>query len=123
MGGKVEISEVVISQLDWYVITKVRELRMKKKLSQDDLSVRMGFSEKLIGSIENPKLPARFNIRHLNILAKTLGCTLWDLLPERPLEHDLVKLKLKRVPKINKDGSQSKRTEMQVIDVKPYKAK
>jgi len=121
MGGSAQIIEVAVSQLDWYIINQVKKLRKKKGISQDNLSVRMGFSEKLVGSIENPTLGARYNIRHLNLLAKALECTIWDLLPEEPLENDMVKLKIKRWHKTNKDGTLSTKTEMEILEIKPKK--
>lgn len=123
MRGKDHIIEVEMSRLDLYIIDKVRELRESKSISQDNLSVLMGFSEKLIGSIENPTLGAKYNIRHLNLLAQALECSLWDLLPQKPLEEDLVKVKIKRSKKLNKDGTKSKRTLIEIIEIKPIKRK
>src|SRR6267154_1839978 len=104
MASKSKIIEIIISELDWYVINQSRKLRKKKGISQSHLSVMMGFSEKLIGSIENPTLNAKFNIRHLNLLAKALNCSLWELLPEKTLDHDLVKIRIKKSPMISKSG-------------------
>ncbi|MBT1696070.1 helix-turn-helix transcriptional regulator [Fulvivirgaceae bacterium PWU4] len=121
MGAKEQIKEVIISRLDLYIINRVKELREKKNISQDNLSVRMGFSEKFVGSVENPTLGAKYNIRHLNLLAKSLDCTLWDLLPKEPFDDDLVKVKIKRSKGINKDGSKSKRTQIEIVDIQPLK--
>jgi transcriptional regulator with XRE-family HTH domain len=121
MAGKSQIVEVTISQLDWYIINQVKKLRKKKGLSQTDLSIEMGFSEKLIGGVENPTLNTRFNIRHLYLLAKALKCTLWELLPEKPLENDLIKIRIKRVPILSKAGKQTKKTTFEIVDIKPVK--
>lgn len=116
-----QTKEVVISRLDLYIINRVKELREAKGISQDNLSVRVGFSEKFIGSVENPTLGAKYNIRHLNLLAKALDCSLRDLLPEKPFEDDLVKVKVKRSKGINKDGTRSKKTQTEIVDVQPVK--
>lgn len=121
MGAKEQTKEIIISRLDLYIINRVKELREKKNISQDNLSVRMGFSEKFVGSVENPTLGAKYNIRHLNLLAKSLDCTLWDLLPKEPFDDDLVRVKIKRSKGINKDGSKSKRTQIEIIDIQPVK--
>jgi transcriptional regulator with XRE-family HTH domain len=121
MAGKSQILDVTISQLDWYIINQVKKLRKKKGISQSALSVEMGFSEKLIGSIENPTLSARFNIRHLNLLAKALDCTLWDLFPEKPLENDLVVVKIKRAPMLTKSGASTSKTKFEILEIKPIK--
>jgi transcriptional regulator with XRE-family HTH domain len=123
MAGKTQTIEITISQLDWYIINQVKKLRKGKGMSQDELSVKMGFSEKLIGSIENPVLPAKYNIKHLNLLAKALDCTLWDLIPEKPFEHDLVKIKLKRSPLITKTGESSTKSKLEILEVKPLKSR
>lgn len=121
MAAKSQIVEVTISQLDWYVINQVKKLRKKKGLSQSGLSVEMGFSEKLIGSIENPTLTARFNIRHLNLLAKALDCTLWELVPEKPLDNDLITIKIKRVPIMTTTGRSTNKTRFEIVEFKPAK--
>lgn len=119
MAGKSQIVEVTISQLDWYVINQVKKLRKKKGLSQSDLSVEMGFSEKLIGGVENPTLLTRFNIRHLNLLAKALDCTLWELVPEVPLDNDLIRIKIKRVPILTTTGRPTSKSKFEIVDIKP----
>lgn len=112
-----------MSQLDWYIINQVKELRMKKGISQADLSVRMGFSEKLIGSIENPTHSSRYNIRHLNLIANALRCSLGDILPEKPVENDLVTIKVKRSYKVNEKGKRVGKSKLEVLSVKPQRKK
>ena len=90
-----ETIEVVISELDLYVINKVRELRVPQSLSQVKLSILMGLAEGAVGKIENPKERAKYNIRHLNLLAKALKCSPKDLMPEKALKHDMVRVKMK----------------------------
>jgi transcriptional regulator with XRE-family HTH domain len=90
-----EIIELVISEIDLYVINKVRAMRVPKELSQVRLSILMGLAEGAIGKIENPKERAKYNIRHLNLLAKALQCSPKDFLPEKPLRNDLVKVAMK----------------------------
>lgn len=64
----------------------------------------MGLAEGAIGKIENPKERAKYNIRHLNLLAKALKCSPKDFLPEKPLRNDMIKAKLliKKNRKLNK---------------------
>jgi transcriptional regulator with XRE-family HTH domain len=94
-----EIFEFVISQIDWFIINKVREIRLAKNISQFDLATEMDISDGAIGKIENPKERAKYNIRHLNLLAKALKCSPGDLLPAEALPNDMVKIKLKRTKK------------------------
>jgi transcriptional regulator with XRE-family HTH domain len=118
MGGKGQIVEITISQLDWHLINQVKKLRKEKGISQADLSVKMGFSEKLIGSIENPTLKAKYNISHLNLLARALDCSIHDLLPSKPFENDLVKLKIKRSHKLGSNGKPSLKSTLEVVEMK-----
>jgi|SRR6185312_221765 len=90
-----ETIEIVISEIDLYLINKVRELRVPQDLSQVKLSILMGLAEGAIGKIENPKERAKYNIRHLNLLAKALKCSPKDLMPEKPLKNDMVRVKMK----------------------------
>jgi hypothetical protein len=45
------------------------------------LDVSIGF----IGNIENPEYRAKYNLNHLNELAKILECSPKDFLPEKSL--------------------------------------
>lgn len=73
------------TELDLYVIEKVKEFRNTKKIPQKELSIKMGFSEGFVGHIENPKRRDKYNLHHLNILAKIFKCSPRDFLPEKPL--------------------------------------
>jgi transcriptional regulator with XRE-family HTH domain len=121
MSGKASVIEIEISSLDWYIINQVKKLRGDKEMSQDALSVAMGFSEKFVGNVENPSSIKKYNIKHLNLIAKTLNCTLRELLPEKPFEHDMIKVKIKRSPLITKTGKKSKKMNIEIVDIKPVK--
>lgn len=123
MRGKSEIIEVTISQLDWHIISRVKKLRKDKKISQDALSVKMGFSEKFLGNIENPTIKTKFNISHLNLLSKALDCTLWDLVPETPFDNDEIKLRIRRTILPSKNSKGAGKTTLEIIDSKPVKNK
>jgi transcriptional regulator with XRE-family HTH domain len=86
--------ELEISEIDQFVIDKARELRVKKGMSQLDLSIAMGLAEGTIAKIENPRQPNKYNIRHINLLARSLNCSPKDLFPEYALPHDLIRLRL-----------------------------
>jgi len=73
------------TELDLYVIERVRELRNQHQIPQKELSLRMGFSEGFVGHIENPRRRDKYNLNHLNILAKIFECSPRDFLPEKPL--------------------------------------
>jgi transcriptional regulator with XRE-family HTH domain len=74
-----------IEPVEQYVIDIVRDLRTSKGISQQRLALELGVSKSFISSVESKNFPGKYNIRHLNILAKVFGCSPRDFLPEKPL--------------------------------------
>lgn len=75
----------MINPIDQYVIDKVKELRIEKGISQAELADYINLSRGFIGDVENPRLRAKYNLNHLNEIAKVLGCSVKDFLPDKPL--------------------------------------
>lgn len=73
------------SQIDIYVINKVKERRIELNISQAALANELDISIGFIGKAESSKYPTHYNIKHLNILAKILHCSPQDFLPKDPL--------------------------------------
>jgi transcriptional regulator with XRE-family HTH domain len=75
------------SELEMFVINKVREKRLEKNLSQayiaNEINVAIGF----IGHVESPKYRAKYNLNHLNKLAKVFNCAIKDFLPDPYLDE------------------------------------
>ncbi len=93
-----KIVEIIISELDLFVIDKIREYRGKNKpyISQVELSQRMGYADGYVGKVENFSSNARYNIRKLNLVAKALDLNSpRDILPMQTLNNDLIFLRLK----------------------------
>jgi len=74
-----------LSKIEKYVIDKVRDKRVSQGISQAGLARLLDVSEGFIGNIENPKYRDKYNIRHLNELAKIFKCSPRDFLPEKPV--------------------------------------
>ena len=72
------------SKIDWYIISKVKEMRAGK-FEQDDIAIHLNVSSGFIGQIESPNFRAKYNTSHLNELAKLFKCSPKDFMPERPL--------------------------------------
>lgn len=49
------------------------------------LSFGIGVSRGFVGQVESPKHRAKYNLNHLNEIAKFLGCSPRDFMPEKPL--------------------------------------
>lgn len=73
------------NKIDWFIISRVREMRLAKKLSQEDIAVHLNLSKGYIGHIESPNFIAKYNTFHINELAKFLKCSPKDFWPENPL--------------------------------------
>lgn len=73
-----------VAPIEQYVIDAVRERRKKLGISQEQLAHLLGYSEGFIANIETPKRTSKFNLRHLNELAKILKCSPKDFLPDEP---------------------------------------
>jgi transcriptional regulator with XRE-family HTH domain len=73
------------SEIEQYVINIVREKRIEKNISQRELAYFLDVSIGFIGDIENPKYRAKYNLNHINELAKIFECSPKDFLPEESL--------------------------------------
>lgn len=73
------------SKIDLYVINKVKEKRLEKKISQANLANELDVSIGFIGQCESQNYPAHYNIKHVNLLAKILKCSPQDFFPVKPI--------------------------------------
>jgi transcriptional regulator with XRE-family HTH domain len=77
--------KILKNKIDWFIIDQVREKRLTKGLSQDDIALHLELSKGYIGHIESPNFIAKYNTGHLNELAKLFKCSPKDFMPEKPL--------------------------------------
>ncbi|EGQ8195068.1 XRE family transcriptional regulator [Vibrio parahaemolyticus] len=59
--------------------------RVKKKISQEKLSLVCGFNKKLVGMLERSE--QRITLEKVYILAAHLNCSIYDLLPIEDPKH------------------------------------
>ena len=74
-----------LHDIEVYIIRKIKELREEKGISQVSLSLALGKSTTFISDIEAPSKKAKYNVKHLNDIAKLLECSPKDFWPEVPL--------------------------------------
>ncbi len=74
-----------LDEIERFVIKKIKELREKKEFTQVSLSLALGKSTTFISDIEAPSKKAKYNIKHLNDIAKILECSPKDFWPDKPL--------------------------------------
>ncbi|SFN90700.1 hypothetical protein SAMN05421741_11370 [Paenimyroides ummariense] len=88
---------IIISELELYLIDKVRELRGRATpyVSQVELSLRMEYAEGYVGKVENFSSNSKYNVRNLNLIANALKLKSYsDLLPVEVLKNDLIEVRL-----------------------------
>ncbi len=73
------------SEIELYVIARIKQKRQDAKLSQSKFALEMNLSYGFIGQVENPKRRAKYNLNHINQAAKVFGCSVKDLMPDSPL--------------------------------------
>lgn len=59
---------------------KIRQMRVKNNLTQDELAEKLGVSGALIGYWEKDE--SKLTIEKLQKIAKAVGCKVWELLPD-----------------------------------------
>ncbi len=73
------------TKIELYVINTVRKKRKETGISQQELAFLLDVSVGFIGDVESPKRRAKYNLNHLNELAKIFKCSPRDFLPEQTL--------------------------------------
>lgn len=74
------------TKIEQYVIDRVKALRMQKHISQVVLADSINVSKGFVGNVEVPSNDYKYNINHLNEIAKVLKCSIKDFFPDEPLE-------------------------------------
>ncbi len=80
-----KMKKAEISEIEQYVIDKVRQMRKERGISQRELSYMIDLSIGFIGDVESPKSRAKYNLNHINALAKVFNCSPQDFLPKKPV--------------------------------------
>jgi len=74
------------SDIDTFVINKVRERRQHKKMSQSELATCLDVSDGFIGMVESSKYPTKYSVEQLNRLAVIFECSIKDFMPDKPFK-------------------------------------
>lgn len=73
------------SAIDLYIIDQVKKMRNERNISQAVLATYLEVSNAFVGQIEDPRHRSKYNMSHLNKLAKAFDCSPRDFLPENPI--------------------------------------
>nr|AOE07259.1 putative transcriptional regulator [uncultured bacterium] len=74
-----------LEEIEKYIILKVKKIRESKGVNQENLSMAIGKNISFISQIEAPSKKSKYNIIHLNLIAKVLKCSPKDFWPDEPL--------------------------------------
>ena len=74
-----------LTEIELFIIQKVRDIRESLNLTQEELSFRLNKNRGFIGDIEAPSKNAQYNIKTLNDIAKIFECSPKDFWPDKPL--------------------------------------
>ena len=81
------MAKPLLSPIEQYIVEVVKNKRLEKGWSQKELAYELNVSIGFIGNVENPKERHKYNLDHINELAKVFGCSPKDFLPEKPFNH------------------------------------
>ena len=75
----------MLTEIEIFVINKVKEFRILNKLSQAEIADRIDVSPGFIGKVESFKYNSKYNLNHINKISKALNISPKDLLPTNHL--------------------------------------
>ena len=79
------MAKSLLTPIEQYVVDVVKKKRLEKGISQKELGYQLDISLGFIGDVENPKYRAKYNLNHINQLAKIFECSPKDFIPEKAL--------------------------------------
>jgi len=79
--------ETKTSAIEQYVIDYVTDLRIKRRLKQDDIATIIGVGRSFIAKVEDSKHRAKYNLNHIDKLADHFGLSPKDFLPQKANKH------------------------------------
>jgi transcriptional regulator with XRE-family HTH domain len=75
--------ESISTDIEQFVINKVKEIRISKGVSQAKLAYMIELSVGFVGNVENPTHIAKWNLNHINRISKELDVPFKDFFPEK----------------------------------------
>ena len=74
-----------MTEIEQYIIDKVKQMRIDRDLTQAELSLQLDMNDSFVSHVESKSKRAKYNVNHLNMIAKVFECSPKDFLPEKPL--------------------------------------
>lgn len=84
--------------IDQYIIDRIREKRIARKMSQEALSIKLEFkSNGFVGQAESPRSTKKYNPVHINKAAIIFKCSPRDFMPEEAFSDNAIVKPLTKV--------------------------
>lgn len=82
------MSKAKKTRFELAVIERVTEKRRQLGLTQEYIAEVLGLTQGFIAQIESPKSASKYNLNHLNKLAREMDCSPREFLPDLSLSED-----------------------------------
>ncbi len=73
---------IKITPIEQYVIDRIRDIRIERGISQRELADMIDVSFGFIGKVESTSKRAKYNLQHINDIAKAFNMSPKDLMPD-----------------------------------------
>lgn len=111
----IKILKYETTHLDFELINHVKNLRIKKGFSQEQLSLKMGLTKSFVGNVENVKEAHKYGTRHLTLLAKAFGFkNISELMKFPTPKYDKIKVTVEQT--YNESGTKVLKTKVVKIE-------
>ena len=74
------------SKVDLFVITRIKERRMQKNISQRGLAAILDCSPSFIGQVESEKFDVKYSVHQVFLIAQFFECSPAEFFP--PIDFD-----------------------------------
>ncbi|MBW4901675.1 helix-turn-helix domain-containing protein [Prevotella melaninogenica] len=74
------------SKIDLFVITRIKERRMQKNISQRGLAAILDCSPSFIGQVESEKFDVKYSVHQVFLVAQFFECSPAEFFP--PIDFD-----------------------------------
>lgn len=74
-----------MTDIEKYIIDKVKAMRKQHGLSQLNLSQKLDMNDSFISHVESNSKRTKYNINHLNLIAKIFNCSPKDFWPNKSI--------------------------------------
>jgi len=81
----VRLTKLILTEIEKYIIDKVKTMRKEQGISQLSLSQKLDMNDSFISHVESNSKRTKYNINHLNLIAKIFNCSPKDFWPDKSI--------------------------------------